>query len=869
MPISPTSLAAGWGRALVDELARAGLRDVVIAPGSRSTPLTLAFAAHPDVADHSVIDERSAAFVALGLARANGRPVAVVVTSGSAVGNLLPAVLEADRAAVPLLLLTADRPPELRDAGDSQATDQLKIFGTAVRWFHEAGAPHGEPGGLTALRSTAAHAYARAAGLGGPPGPVHLNLPYRKPLEPTGNESVDDSGRPGGAPWLRNRIARRIAAPEVVAELALALASARRPLVLAGADAGGEALRRAVSRITWHLGVPVVAEATSGLRYDPEHPVLAAFDLALASVVLRERLAEAPPDFVLRLGEAPLDWPLRRLATAWAKDSAVVQTAVAPHGRRPDPDHALTELIEADSALLLEAVADWLARHQPPVAADRAWVGALGTADAAARAALPRALASPPARFEAEAVAALAAVLPEDTALVVSSSLPIRDVERFLPTTSQAIDVFANRGLNGIDGVTSTAVGVALARRVPGFGSRTLLVIGDVAFAHDLSGALAAARLGADLAILVLDNGGGAIFDELPVAGLEPGFTKHFTTAPGLDVAALGRALGFGVAEPATVSELGSAVAAALVPAGSPRLVVWRVEREAARAARREVLAEIGDAVDQALDAFVPEPAAPSPVVERSPPLVLLHGFTGHAAGLADFRARLGDLETLAFDLPGHGEAPAAENLTFESAVAGVLRELDRRGLERVHLLGYSMGGRLALGVAVTAPERIVTLTLIGSSPGIPADALEERAVRSGSDGALAAALERDGLDAFVDRWLALPLFATQAQLGHRAGRRSRALRLASRAHGLARGLRALSRGIQPDYWPALATLSMPVLLIVGAEDAAHVGFARDMAARLPNARLEIVEGASHAPHVEEPERVAGWVREWVAGNGG
>jgi|CXWL01.1.fsa_nt_gi 2-succinyl-5-enolpyruvyl-6-hydroxy-3-cyclohexene-1-carboxylate synthase len=860
------SLATRWGRVLVDELARAGLRDVVICPGSRSTPLTLAFAAHPDVADHSVIDERSAAFVALGLARATGRPVAVVVTSGSAVGNLLPAVLEADRSAVPLLLLTADRPPELRDAGDSQAMDQLKIFGSAVRWFHEVGAPHGEAGGLAALRSSAAHAWARAWGFGGPPGPVHLNLPYRKPLEPTGPDGEPDPGRRGGLPWTRTRLARAVPATEGVEELALALAAARRPLVMAGAGAGGAKLRRALVRLGRSLDLPVVAEATSGLRFDPEHPVLGALDLALASVVLRERFAGEPPDFVLRLGEAPLDWPFRRLATAWATDPAVHQAAVTSHGRRTDPDHAVELMIEADPALLVDAVAGWLERHRPPIAADPAWTGALRAADAAARRALPSALAGAPAPFEAAAVAALAAALPEDTALVVSSSLPLRDVERFLPATAQPIDVFANRGLNGIDGVTSTAVGVALGRHVPGLGSRTLLVTGDVAFAHDLSGALAAPRLGADLAVLVLDNGGGAIFDELPVAGHEPGFAKHFTTAPGMDPAAVGRALGFTVSEPTDVAELASVVGAALAPAPAPRLLVWRVDRVAARAARREVLAEVGAAVDQALNAFAPTPREASPPVGRSAPLVLLHGFTGHVAGLAEFRSHLDGLETIAFDLPGHGEAPAGTELTFADAVEEVLAELDRRGLDRVHLLGYSLGGRVALAAAVAAPERFASLTLIGASPGIPDDAPEERAARRASDGELASALEKDGLAAFVDRWMAQPLFATQARLGHRALRAARQARLEGAAGRLAATLRALSRGAQPSYWNALAGLNVPVLLVAGSEDAAHAAYAREMAARLPNARLEIVPGASHAPQVEAPEQVARWVREWVGG---
>ncbi|MGD2114058.1 MAG: 2-succinyl-5-enolpyruvyl-6-hydroxy-3-cyclohexene-1-carboxylic-acid synthase, partial [Acidobacteriota bacterium] len=267
----PPNLSTLWGRVLVDELARCGLRHAVIAPGSRSTPLAFACADHPDVSDLSVIDERSAAFVALGLARATGRPAAVISTSGTAAANFLPAVTEADRAGVPLLVLTADRPARLRDAGDSQTADQTKLYGERVRWFHEVTEARLEPGSeepsLRSLRSTAGHAWSRALGAAGPPGPVHLNLPFEKPLEPavegprpgtpapeaglpgalppTFDPGGVAAGRPGGAPWLEVRSTPPTAGtPHLEATaasvewLALALAGARRPLILVGAEAG-------------------------------------------------------------------------------------------------------------------------------------------------------------------------------------------------------------------------------------------------------------------------------------------------------------------------------------------------------------------------------------------------------------------------------------------------------------------------------------------------------------------------------------------------------------------------------------------------------------------------------------------------------
>ncbi|HEX6198726.1 MAG TPA: 2-succinyl-5-enolpyruvyl-6-hydroxy-3-cyclohexene-1-carboxylic-acid synthase, partial [Thermoanaerobaculia bacterium] len=512
MSSSPPNVSTLWGRVLADELARCGLRHAVIAPGSRSTPLVVALAEHPDVLDHSVIDERSAAFVALGLARATGRPAAVATTSGTAAGNLLPAVLEADRAGVPLLLLTADRPPELRDAGDSQSADQVKLFGDRVRWFHLVAEPAADDGRLAYLRSTACEAWARAAGAGGPPGPVHLDLPFRKPLEPApvaageagalpagfDPEAPGAAGRPGGAPWRRVSVGRPAPDPAVVEELALALAGAERPLVLAGAldlteveppawarPEGPPGLREALAALLAALPLPVWAEATSQLRLAPlrgddEEEGARGAVLGTAGLLLGSgRFAEAArPNLVLRLGEAPLDWPLRRFAERLAAEG-VPQWALDPWGRRRDPEHAVARTVAADPALLLQAVADRLGRYRPAPATDPGWLPLHRAADRAARLALERAMAAREELFDGGVLHRLGRHLPEDAALVLSSSMPLREAESFLVSSGRPADVFANRGLNGIDGVTSTAVGVAAGRRAAGEG-RTVLVTGDV-----------------------------------------------------------------------------------------------------------------------------------------------------------------------------------------------------------------------------------------------------------------------------------------------------------------------------------------------------------------------------------------------------
>lgn len=643
MSALPPNVSTLWGRVLADELARCGLRHAVISPGSRSTPLVLGLVEHPDVLDHSVIDERSAAFMALGLARATGRPAAVVTTSGTAAANLLPAVLEADRAGVPLLLLTADRPPELRDAGDSQSADQVKIFGDRVRWFHLVAEPAADDALLSYLRSTACEAWARAAGAGGPPGPVHLDLPFRKPLEPSpateGEEGAlpagfdpealfgsGAAGRPGAAPWRRVSVGRPAPEPAVVEGLAMALAGAARPLVLAGAldlaavepaavawPEGPPGLREALAALLAVLPLPVWAEATSQLRLAPleeggEGPdqgkTAAGAVLGTAGLLLGSgRFAEAArPDLVLRLGEAPLDWPLRRFEAVLAA-GGVPQWAVDPWARRRDPEHAVARAVAADPALLLDAVAAWLARRRPAVAADPGWLPLHRAADRAAREALDRAMAARGELFDGGVLHRLGGHLPEDAALVLSSSMPLREAESFLLASAEPADVFANRGLNGIDGVTSTAVGVAAGRRAAGEG-RTVLVTGDVAFAHDLSGALAAARSGSDLVVVLLDNGGGAIFDHLPAAGRLGDVTeRHLATPPGVDLGAVARSLGWTTEAPESWPAVEEALAAAFDgPREAPHLIRVRTDRRRTKELRDEVLAEVARAVDEALE---------------------------------------------------------------------------------------------------------------------------------------------------------------------------------------------------------------------------------------------------------------------------
>ena len=493
----------------------------------------------------------------------------------------------------------------------------------------------------------------------------------------------------------------------------------------------------------------------------------------------------------------------------------------------------------------------------------------------------------------------------------------MRELEVFLRERpgggAAGLDVFANRGLNGIDGVTSTALGVALGRRALGR-SRTVLVTGDVAFAHDLSGALAAGRLRdhADPVIVLVDNGGGAIFDHLPAAGCEPGFTRHLATPPGADFAALARGCGFapqgGYQAPESWRALRRIVETAVSIGGAgPRLVHVRTERARSKALREEIIGRVAALVDGAVERALGGGTGrrgtghPSPprgedraaqtgrraaggrpagafATERDraaePPVLFLHGFTGSGADWNELRHLLvrfaGGRPTLALDLPGHGAAPVpSDGATVDEAVAAIVRGLDLLGhlhdkpggVGRAHLVGYSLGGRMALATAVRHPDRLASLTLIGASPGIEGDA--ERSERRQSDEALARSIEDDGLHPFVDRWMEQPIFASQLRLGHRVLRQSRLARLGGTTRGYAASLRGMGQGAQPPLWSSLAALEIPVLLIAGALDEKYTALAHAMADRMPNARVEIVPDTGHAVHLEAPQRVD-LLRDWL-----
>ena len=566
MPINRTYAPL---QAFVDELVRCGMRHAVTCPGSRNAPLAITLAAHPGLDAVSVIDERSAGFLALGMARASGRPVAVTCTSGSAAANLLPAVVEAHEARVPLIVLTADRPPELREVGAGQAIDQLKLYGGFAKWFVEVG--NHEPGREAAIhhRQLGCRAYATAAG--GRPGPVHLNFPLREPLAPRAEElEVEDwRGRADGRPWTEVEQAPAALDDAAAETLARELASAPRGAIVCGPEAGDVA--SAASRLAGSLGWPLLAEPTSGVRcgpHDRSH-VVAHYDALLrCDAFLDEHL----PEVALRVGDTPTSKPLR----AWL--ASAPQVVLDPHGVWHEPTRRAERLLRATPARALEAITEALARGG---GADRdpTWAPSWRSADAL----VPDALAEIPDPFEPKVYAALADSLPDSALVWVSSSMPIRDVETFFPQTARSIRFLANRGANGIDGVVSSAAGASLAT-----GSRVHLLTGELALLHDVGGLLAARRAGAELTIVCVNNGGGGIFDFLPVAEhADPDpYEEHIATPAGVEVAELAALAGLPHSLAATPEEV-------RVAASRPGVVEVRTDRQRNVEQHRELFGRV------------------------------------------------------------------------------------------------------------------------------------------------------------------------------------------------------------------------------------------------------------------------------------
>jgi 2-succinyl-5-enolpyruvyl-6-hydroxy-3-cyclohexene-1-carboxylate synthase len=528
----------------IDELAAQGVDYACVSPGSRSAPLAMALQRHPRIKVLMHVDERSGSFFAVGLAKATGKPVVLLCTSGTAAAEFHAAVVEAFYSRTPLIVLTADRPPELQSVGANQSIDQQRLYGTAVRWFFDPGVPAEMPNAARVWRRLAARAFAEAAA-----GPVHLNLPFREPLVPEPGRQTAAVGAPGQSVSS----ARSLPTPSQVATLASALQRAQRPLVVAGEMRDGDRLAPALHR----LGLPVLAEPTSQLRRAETGAAIESYEALLRAGWSLQH----GPDLVIRLGATPTSRAMNR----WLSAASAQTFLIDPDRSWRDQDQVATNVMACEPQPLLEALA--------PL--DRtAWREQWVSAGRRATAAIAATIVSTPLH-EGHVVRALSARLPDPGQVFIGSSMPIRAADSFWPLSRPQQRFFGNRGASGIDGLVSSGLGLACGRA----GVPTVILLGDLSLYHDMNGLWALRRHGLRATVVVCDNDGGGVFNFLPQAEHQDVFEELFATPLGLDLSQVARLYGLVYSPVTDRSGLEPAIADAIA-APTPTMVVVRFKRE-------------------------------------------------------------------------------------------------------------------------------------------------------------------------------------------------------------------------------------------------------------------------------------------------
>lgn len=556
-----------WCSVAAETLWRAGVRHAVISPGSRNTPLTMALVSHAGIATTPVLDERSAGFFALGIAKRTGVPVVLLCTSGSAGAHYLPAIIEAKESGAPLVVVTADRPPELRDCASGQTIDQQKLFGGFVEFYHELAVPEPRAELLRYLRQTLRHAVGRArAG-----GAVHLNAPFRDPLPPVADGTAEALAC--AVEWeefFELPAVATVAGQDVIGSGDFG--DVVRGVIVAG---GGREWSAEAEELAEARGWPILADGLAAERWRGagRATVIAGYDAVLRD----KRCAEAlRPELVVILGELPTSKVLR----AWlaAVDAPTLQVTRRAGNR--DGAHGRTRVLgEAPRGLGVTSV-------------DKEWAGRWARAEAAAQGVL-KGVATEEG-FEGAFTRAVAETLTAGQTLFVASSMPVRDLEYFAPVRTDGPRVLANRGANGIDGTLSSALGAAHD------GEPTVLLTGDLALLHDTNGFLVAAKLRGSLTIVVINNRGGGIFGHLPVAKFDPPFEEYWATPQVVDFGKLGAAYGVAHQVATTPAELRELLR---IQVGVPgvRMIEVRTDRSKDVATRQRLFAAAAQAAGDAL----------------------------------------------------------------------------------------------------------------------------------------------------------------------------------------------------------------------------------------------------------------------------
>ena len=601
--MSDPAVTTAWARAFMDELARVGLEHVCVAPGSRPTPLVMACAMDARFTTWVHLDERSAGFFALGIGKATRNPAAVITTSGTATANLFPAVIEASRSGVPLLVLTADRPLRLRGSDANQTIDQEGIYGSYPRESLDAGDPALE--NLRETRALACKAVART--LGPDPGPVHVNLPFDKPLEPVDMDparvgSLREAdpwgldGRPDGAPMEALPSSGGDLRAGEVEGLVSFLRGGERGLIVAGPVADPDHVGPALIRLSATTGFPLLADPLSGARFghDCGSPAIATSDLFLRDPAARGRLR---PDLILRVGRPPTSAGV----LTFLEECGSVPSIVIGAGH-PQKDSLSTgsRYVQADVAALLAEVATGVSQTVAPAG----WSGVWERLDRAAREAVQRVGGD---FFEGDILSAVVETLPEGGTLFVSNSMPVRDLDAFGGAGPKRLRIFGNRGASGIDGIVSTVAGVAAATssRAGDSSDRNeppmVAVLGDLAFYHDMNGLFAVRENRLKVLFVVINNDGGGIFHMLPIREHEPEFTRYFATPHGLDFRHAADLYGIPYRRLDDPTRTSEALREALLEPG-PRILEIRTDRDENQRRHQEVIGAVVEAVRREIE---------------------------------------------------------------------------------------------------------------------------------------------------------------------------------------------------------------------------------------------------------------------------
>ncbi|ELS32187.1 MULTISPECIES: 2-succinyl-5-enolpyruvyl-6-hydroxy-3-cyclohexene-1-carboxylic-acid synthase [Pseudanabaena] len=524
-----------WASIVAEELYRSGVRTVCISPGSRSTPLVIAFAEmrdrFPDLQLLVHIDERSSSFFALGLAKVQRAPVALLCTSGTAAANYYPAIIEAYYSRIPLVVLTADRPPEMRDCGSGQTIDQINIYGKYVRYFFEVGTPEILGLRLRYLRSLVSRSVSMALGKGDDPaGAVHLNFPFPDPMPPIPvPEDIPDDlelsspeavfGNPSGGAYSQVITGMRSLGMDAIATIANQIISHPKGVLVVGVYDSPPEFLESVRHLARATGYPLLIEATGASR----HNEIGHYDSFLRSANFCNTHV---PQMVIRFGAMPTS----KSYLVWLQKHINCQQIVVG-STNSDPTHGITQSLNVHPVNFCEQLAYYLENYAQPMWQDKQWRLDFELAESITEDVINKSLVTIDELFDGKVYAELAELLPAHTYIYVASSTPIRDLDTFFHS-DRPITVLANRGANGIDGTLSSALGAAWGCDRP-----MVLICGDLAFYHDLNGLLAAKKYPISLTVILLNNDGGGIFDLLPISQFENTFEEFFGTSHALDFA--------------------------------------------------------------------------------------------------------------------------------------------------------------------------------------------------------------------------------------------------------------------------------------------------------------------------------------------